>query len=99
MSRSAASTPRGRVEEYAATFDDDDMEFVGALDARRAVHAERRRPEPEAAAATRNNIGDVWVVADLHSRRDGARAAAGARASARDRAALHANGISRRSAQ
>ncbi len=39
------------IEEYTATFDDDDKDFVGTIDAEdRTVHAESRRPEPEAQA-------------------------------------------------
>ena len=53
------------IEEYTATYDDDDMKFVGDAGRQGAVHAERRRPEPASAAGNRNNIGDVWVVAEL----------------------------------
>ena len=54
------------MEEYAATFDDDDIKFVGDVErGDRPVHAERRRPESRSAAAARNNIGDVWVVAEV----------------------------------
>ena len=78
------------VEEYTATFGDDDMQFVGALDAQRAVHAERRRAESASAAGNRNNVGDVWVVAELIDAGAGdGEADPGARASAGDGSALH----------
>ena len=48
---SASSTSKWTIEEYTATFGDDDMQFVGAIDQKRPVHAERRRSEPEAQPA------------------------------------------------
>jgi quinohemoprotein amine dehydrogenase len=51
------------IEEYTATFDDDDRAFVGADRCQDgALHAGRRWPEPKR-SGNRNNIGDVWVVA------------------------------------
>ena len=67
------------MEEYTATYDDDDIKFVGTLDAATGpLHAERRRPESGSARASRNNIGDVWVVASYTptpARQAGARCA------------------------
>ena len=49
---SASVDVKWSLEEYTATFDDDDLKFVGTLDPDRAVHAERRRPESRSAAAS-----------------------------------------------
>ena len=38
---------RWSLEEYTATFKDDDLKFVGELGPGRSLHAERRRPEPQ----------------------------------------------------
>ena len=50
------------VEEYAAVFDDDDIEYVGTLDEGGLFHPAIDGPNPER-SGMRNNIGDVWVVA------------------------------------
>jgi len=50
------------VEEYAATFDDDDVRWVGALAANGVFTPAVDGPNP-LRSASRNNIGDVWVVA------------------------------------
>ena len=50
------------LEEYAATFDDDDIEFVGTLDDSGLFTPAIDGPNPER-RGNRNNIGDVWVVA------------------------------------
>ena len=51
------------LEEYTATFDDDDLKFVGAIDAATGLFTPNvDGPNPER-SGERNNIGDVWVVA------------------------------------
>jgi quinohemoprotein amine dehydrogenase len=50
------------LEEYAATFDDEDIEFVGSLDDNGLFTPAIDGPNPER-AGNRNNVGDVWVVA------------------------------------
>ncbi len=51
------------LEEYTATFDDDDLKFVGAIDAKGLFTPNVDGPNGER-SGNRNNIGDVWVVAD-----------------------------------
>ena len=51
------------MEEYAATYDDDDMKFVGALDAATGRFTPNVDGPNPARKGSRNNIGDVWVVA------------------------------------
>lgn len=53
-----------RLEEYSATFADDDIQFVGSLDARGLFTPAVDGPNPKR-TGDRNNIGDVWVVAEL----------------------------------
>lgn len=50
------------LEEYATTFGDDDIDHVGAIDARGRFVPNIDGPNAER-AGLRNNIGDVWVVA------------------------------------
>ena len=50
------------IEEYAATFDDDDIDFVGGIDQTGLFTPALDGPNPER-SGDRNNIGDVWVVA------------------------------------
>lgn len=50
------------LEEYAVTFDDDDLKFVGSIDQRGLFTPAIDGPNP-ARSGSRNNIGDVWVVA------------------------------------
>ena len=72
------------LEEYTATFDDDDIKFVGTL-----VQTGLFTPNvdgPNEPHGNRNNIGDVWVVATYGG---GGSARARTRAPARDGAALH----------
>jgi quinohemoprotein amine dehydrogenase len=58
------------LEEYTATFDDDDIEFVGEIDRTRGVFTPAvDGPNPKR-SGNRNNVGDVWVVA-THTRPDG----------------------------
>jgi quinohemoprotein amine dehydrogenase len=53
------------LEEYSATFDDDDIEFVGRIDAHSGLFTPAPDgPNPER-SGNRNNIGDVWVIADF----------------------------------
>lgn len=51
------------LEEYTATYDDDDKEFVGAIDARTGLFTPNiDGPNPKRKNHA-NNYGDVWVVA------------------------------------
>lgn len=51
------------VEEYTATFADDDVKFVGGVDATTGLFTPAvDGPNPQR-SGNRNNIGDVWVVA------------------------------------
>src|SRR5699024_5813192 len=57
------------MEEYAATFDDDDVKFVGAIDQTGLFTPNVDGPNPERTAGMpqmgRNNVGDVWIVANV----------------------------------
>lgn len=53
---------RWGLEEYGVTFKDDDTQYVGALDQRGFFTPNVDGPNP-ARKGSRNNIGDVWVVA------------------------------------
>lgn len=50
------------LEEYSVTYDDDDIRFVGAIDARGRFTPALDGPNPDR-SGNRNNVGDVWVVA------------------------------------
>ena len=50
------------MEEYAATFDDDDIQYVGALGSDGIFTPAIDGPN-ESRVGDRNNVGDVWVVA------------------------------------
>ena len=52
------------LEEYTATFDDDDLQFVGTLDQTGLFTPNVDGPNPNR-SGQRNNIGDVWVVAEF----------------------------------
>jgi quinohemoprotein amine dehydrogenase len=52
------------LEEYAATFDDDDLKFVGTIDAAGLFTPNVDGPNTERSGG-RNNIGDVWVIANV----------------------------------
>lgn len=52
------------LEEYNATFGDDDLQFVGSLDASGLFTPNLDGPNPKR-SGNRNNVGDVWVVAEL----------------------------------
>jgi quinohemoprotein amine dehydrogenase len=55
--------PAWTIEEYTATYDDDDKEFVGALDAATGLFTPNiDGPNPKR-RHNANNYGDVWVVA------------------------------------
>jgi len=51
------------MEEFAATYDDDDIKFVGELDAKTGRFTPNIDGPNPVRAGSRNNIGDVWVVA------------------------------------
>jgi quinohemoprotein amine dehydrogenase len=56
---------RWSVEEYTATFGDDDMQFVGTINEKTGLFTPNvDGPNPKR-TGKRNNIGDVWVVAEL----------------------------------
>jgi quinohemoprotein amine dehydrogenase len=59
-------TVKWSVEEYTATFGDDDAQFVGTLDANGLFTPNVDGPNPKR-SGNRNNVGDVWVVAELTS--------------------------------
>lgn len=66
------------LEEYTATFNDDDLKFVGAIDPKSGMFTPALDgPNPER-SGDRNNIGDVWITADYTP--DGATASIKARA-------------------
>lgn len=50
------------LEEYGVTYDDDDMKFVGTIDANGLFTPNVDGPNPQR-SGNRNNVGDVWVVA------------------------------------
>jgi len=52
------------VEEYTATFDDDDVKFVGEIDQKGLFTPALDGPNPKR-TGNRNNVGDVWVVAEI----------------------------------
>ena len=53
------------LEEYSATFDDDDIEYVGEIAERTGLFTPALDgPNPER-SGNRNNIGDVWVIANF----------------------------------
>jgi quinohemoprotein amine dehydrogenase len=51
------------LEEYAATYNDDDVKFVGTLDAKTGRFTPNVDGPNPARVGSRNNVGDVWVVA------------------------------------
>jgi quinohemoprotein amine dehydrogenase len=50
------------MEEYAATFDDDDIQYVGALGSDGVFTPAIDGPNTDR-TGSRNNVGDVWIVA------------------------------------
>lgn len=53
---------RWRLEEYAAVYDDDDIEYVGEIRPDGVFVPAEDGPNPSR-SGNRNNVGDVWVVA------------------------------------
>jgi len=56
------------LEEYPATFGDDDTQYVGVLDQKGLFTPSIDGPNPKR-SGNRNNVGDVWVVAELPASR------------------------------
>jgi quinohemoprotein amine dehydrogenase len=54
------------LEEYPTTFNDDDIQYVGTLDGSGLFTPNLDGPNPKR-PGNRNNVGDVWVVAELAS--------------------------------
>lgn len=55
------------LEEYATTYDDDDVKYVGTIDAKTGLFTPNiEGPNPQR-TGSRNNVGDVWVVASVPS--------------------------------
>ncbi len=50
------------LEEYGVTYDDDDVKFVGSVDQTGLFTPNLDGPNPQR-SSSRNNVGDVWVVA------------------------------------
>jgi len=59
------------LEEYMAVYGDDDKEFVGSLSATGFFTPSLDGPNP-ARKASKNNYGDVWVVATAKTEKDAA---------------------------
>ena len=59
------------LEEYAATYDDDDLSFVGTIGGHGIFSPAEDGPNPDR-RGNRNNVGDVWVVATLSTAPGGA---------------------------
>ena len=78
------------LEEFTATFGDDDLQYVGTIDERGLFTPNVDGPNPKR-AGNRNNVGDVWVVAELITAdpKEAGQPAARAGAAARDGPALH----------
>jgi quinohemoprotein amine dehydrogenase len=51
------------LEEFAATYDDDDVKFVGAIDAKTGLFTPNVDGPNTARKGSRNNVGDVYAVA------------------------------------
>ena len=73
---------RWTMEEYAATYDDDDIKFVGTLDERTGRFTPNIDGPNPARSGSRNNIGDVWVVARYDAETTGGKPASNFRARA-----------------
>jgi len=59
--------PSWSIEEYTATYDDDDKEFVGAIDGSTGLFTPNvDGPNPKRRNGA-NNYGDVWVVASYQA--------------------------------
>lgn len=57
-------TVKWSLEEYPTTFNDDDTQFVGAIDQSGLFTPNLDGPNPKR-SGNRDNVGDVWVVAEL----------------------------------
>jgi quinohemoprotein amine dehydrogenase len=57
------------VEEFMAVYGDDDKEFVGSLNSTGFFTPSSDGPNP-ARKFSRNNYGDIWVVATAKSEKD-----------------------------
>ena len=57
---------RWSLEEYPATFRDDDVQFVGAIAQSGLFTPNVEGPNPKR-SGNRNNVGDVWVVATYNA--------------------------------
>jgi quinohemoprotein amine dehydrogenase len=53
------------MEEYTATYNDDDIKFVGTLNEATGRFTPNMDGPNPARSGQRNNIGDVWVVAKV----------------------------------
>jgi len=53
------------VEEYTATYDDDDVKFVGEIDGQHGLFTPALDGPNPARSGNRDNVGDVWVVATM----------------------------------
>jgi quinohemoprotein amine dehydrogenase len=51
------------LEEFAAIYDDDDLKYVGTIDAKTGLFTPNIDGPNPARAGSRNNIGDVYAVA------------------------------------
>jgi quinohemoprotein amine dehydrogenase len=51
------------LEEYTATYNDDDLKFVGEIDGTRGVFTPAQDGPNPSRSGNRNNVGDVWVIA------------------------------------
>jgi quinohemoprotein amine dehydrogenase len=54
-----------KLEEYTATFGDDDLAFVGTLDPATGLFTPNADGPNPKRSGERNNVGDVWVVGEL----------------------------------
>ncbi|MGC4082507.1 MAG: hypothetical protein QM736_10460 [Vicinamibacterales bacterium] len=52
------------VEEYSATFGDDDIRFVGGIDPKSGLFTPALDGPNSERSGNRNNIGDLWVIAE-----------------------------------
>ena len=73
---------RWTMEEYTATYDDDDIKFVGKLDERTGRFTPNIDGPNPARRGSRNNVGDVWVVARYDADTAGGKPASNFRARA-----------------
>lgn len=67
------------IEEYTATYGDDDRDYVGKIDDNGLFTPSADGPNPKRHNSG-NNVGDVWVVAAYHGESGAGETGAGARA-------------------